>query len=361
MNIPAEHVDALVRLGYTREEARFIHMVAVHSGYFTHRQFLRFADTKRGKHSQKFLDKLLLQKHASAHTYQSGGRVYHVFSRKVFGPIGHDNLRTRRRHQLDYIKTRLMALDYVLSNPAHHYLETEADKVSFFERRLGLSPLVLPSRTYTSKLSSKATTRYFVDRFPLYIKDASPSSALVTFSYLDPGFATLQGFTSHLRAYAGLFRSLREFDFIYVAASGHAFPSARLEFSRIVLGGTARPTTEGLLRYFALRRAWEAGGRVEAADVVFLNAAKNQFRSEGVEALYQKWCQGVTEEADFTRLFRAEPSEIRGTISTLVSAESLAVFHRPNEETIHRPNEETRVTKPGAASSPSRSPQGSPL
>ncbi len=84
MNIPAEHVDALVRLGYTREEARFIHMVAVHSGYFTHRQFLRFADTKRGKHSQKFLDKLLLQKHAAAHTYQSGEpRIPRLFAESL--------------------------------------------------------------------------------------------------------------------------------------------------------------------------------------------------------------------------------------------------------------------------------------
>ncbi len=76
------------------------------------------------------------------------------------------------------------------------------------------------------------------------------------------------------------------------------------------------------IRYFALRRAWEAGGRVEAADVVFLNAAKNQFRSEGVEALYQKWCQGITEEADFARLSSGLKSEIRGTISTLVGVAS---------------------------------------
>lgn len=352
MNIPAEHVDALVRLGYTREEGRFIHMVAIHSGYFTHRQFLRFADIQRGKHSQKFLEKLLLHKHAAPHTYQSGERVYHVFSRKVFHSIGHDNLRTRRKHQLDYIKTRLMALDFVLSNQAHHYLETEAEKVPFFVERLGVSRLVLPSRVYTSMASSRSTTRYFVDRFPLYIKDGSPSSPVVTFTYLDPGFATLQGFTSHLRSYTGLFQSLREFHLVYVATSDHGFQAARLEFSRLVQGGISCPRKDCFIRYFALRRAWEAGGRVEAADVVFLNAAKNQFRGEGVEALYQKWCQGITQETDFARFLRPE-SELRGTISTLAGGESLSVFHRPSEE--------TNVTKRGSADSPARSPQGSPL
>jgi hypothetical protein len=352
MNVPAQHVDTLVRLGYTPEEARFVYTVAIHSGYFTHRQFLRFADIKRGKHSQKFLDKLLLQKHAAPHAYHSGERVYHVFSRKVFHSIGHDNLRTRRKHQLDYIKTRLMALDFVLSNPAHHYLETEADKVPFFEERLGVSRLVLPSRAYTSKVSSQTTTRYFVDRFPVHVKDASPSSPVVTFTYLDPGFATLQGFTSHLRAYAGLFHSLRKFELIYVAVSDHAFQSARLEFSRIVLGGTSCPTKDGLLRYFSLRKAWDAGGRVEAADVVFLNAAKNQFRREGVEALYQKWCEGITEETDFAPFLRPE-SKLHGTISTLLGGESLSVFHRAVEE--------TKITKDGGPDSPACSPQDSPL
>jgi hypothetical protein len=355
MTIPAEHVEALVRLGYTPEEARFIYVVAVHSGYFTHRQFLQFADAKPGKHSHKFVEKLLGQKHATAHNYQSGARVYHIFSRKVFNSIGHDNLRTRRKHQLDYIKTRLMALDFVLSNRSLRYLETEAEKVPYFEQSLKVSPSILPSRTYTSKVSSRSTTRYFVDRFPMYIEDTASSSHAVTFTYLNPGFATLDGFTSHLRAYVSLFQAVRHFELIYVATSERAFPLARREFSRIVLGGASSVAKDSLLRYFVLRRAWETGERVEAADVVSLNGARKQFRKEAAESLYRKWCQGVAGEAEFNSLLRLAPSETRGSISMVLGGESLSIFRRSNEE----PHVGGRQDPKGAVS-PRFSPEVSP-
>ena len=140
-------------MGYTPEEARFIYIVATHSGYFTHRQFLEFSGTKPGKHSQKFLTKLLTHKHATYHTYQSGGRVYHIFSRKVFKAIDRDDLRTRRRHQLDYIKTRVVALDFVLSNLNCEYLETEAEKVPFFESELKVSRCLFCHRKCTLQRS----------------------------------------------------------------------------------------------------------------------------------------------------------------------------------------------------------------
>jgi hypothetical protein len=331
MNLLSQGADMLVRLGYTPEEASFIHLVAVHSGYFTHKQFLRFAETKPGKHSQKFLEKLLAKEHASSHTYQSGARVYHIFSRKVFRAIGWENLRTRRRHQLDYIKTRLMALDFVLSNPHHHYLETEAEKVPFFERRFGISRVSLPSRTYVSKLSAKTTTRYFVDRFPLYVKDVASSDLIATFTYLDPGSVTLQGFTTHLRAYAGLFQSLRQFNLIYVAPCERSFRAAQLEFSRSAAGGAIHATKEQIARYFRLRQMWEEGRRVEAADVVFLNDARRQFRGEGIESLYRQWCAGSTVETDFTPFVHADRTEVQGRISMLVCSESQSVFECPHE------------------------------
>ena len=43
MNIDAVHISALQAFGYTEEEARFLYVVATHSGYFVARQFLAFA------------------------------------------------------------------------------------------------------------------------------------------------------------------------------------------------------------------------------------------------------------------------------------------------------------------------------
>ena len=48
MNIKDIYLDSLKELGYTEIEARFIYIVATHSGYFTVRQFLDFADRHKG-------------------------------------------------------------------------------------------------------------------------------------------------------------------------------------------------------------------------------------------------------------------------------------------------------------------------
>lgn len=332
MNIPPQRLDHLVRMGYTPEEARFIYIVANHSGYFTHRQFLEFSGTKPGKHSQKFLTKLLTHKQATYHTYQSGGRVYHIFSRKVFKAIDRDDLRTRRRHQLDYVKTRVVALDFVLSNLNCEYLETEAEKVPFFESKLKVSRCLFPSKMYTSKVSGNHTTRYFVDRFPIFLKDSSPASPVVVFTYVDADSETLQGFITHLQAYRALLRSLPEFGFMYVAPSDRFFKGAESEFSRIVLGRVSIPSSEQLLRYFRLRKSWEAGERVAAAEVVLLNAIKHELRDQSVESQYSQWVEGTIRDEHLQYQSTIPEPQVRGTFLTQKYGASLSVFYRSGED-----------------------------
>lgn len=328
MKIAAERLSNLIQLGYTAEEARFLYIVATHSGYFTHRQFLAFSGTKPGKHSQKFLEKLLTSEHATHHTYPSGGRVYHLFSRKVYKAIGRDDLRTRRKHQLEYIKTRILVLDFVLSNLDCVYLETEADKVPFFESRFNLSRDLLPSKTYTSKLSRDSSVRFFVDRFPIFLRAASASTPRLTFTYMDAGAATIQGFGTHLQAYRELLRRLPAFEFIYVAPIGRFFAAAETEFSRSVLGRPNSPSNDQLLRYFRLRKTWEAGDRVSAADVVFLNAAKRDFDCEEIESQYRKWVGATISDSDVCSRAVPEKLQIHATFLTQKSGSSLSVFHR---------------------------------
>ena len=40
MNIPQRQIEGLTAFGYNVSEARFLYLVAMHSGYFTARQFL---------------------------------------------------------------------------------------------------------------------------------------------------------------------------------------------------------------------------------------------------------------------------------------------------------------------------------
>ncbi len=353
MKIAAQHVDNLVRLGYTPEEARFIHVAATHSGYFTHRQFLIFSGTKPGKHSQKFLTKLLSQKHATYHTYPSGGRVYHIFARKVFRALERDDLRTRRRHQLDYIKTRLVALDFVLDNLDCEYQETEAEKVPFFESQFNINRSLLPCKMYTSKASSRCTIRYFVDRFPIFVRKASTASSVVSLTCVDASSVTLQGFVTHLQAYRGLLRSLPQFEFLYIAPTDRFFNKASLEFSRIVLASKGAVSKDQILRYFDLRKRWEAEERVAAKDVVFLNAARSELRDATVELQYRKWTEDAINNDDITGHLGSPAPQIHGTFVPQKCGESLSVFYRSHGGLGERPDDTVPDTF-----SPSVSPEG---
>jgi hypothetical protein len=146
-------------------------------------------------------------RHASYHAFRSGARVYHLFARKVYQAIEREHLRTRKKHELDYLKARLVVLDFVLRHPQYRYLETEAEKIAFFEKEWNTSKEALPVKQYRARKSAEVTARYFVDRFPMFV-DRLSSQSVVTFTYVDAGAVTLNGFGTHLRAYLGLFRKL---------------------------------------------------------------------------------------------------------------------------------------------------------
>src|SRR6266436_8498873 len=125
MNISQAHLEALVAFGYSEEEARFLYLVATHSGYFVARQFLEFTDAHWGKRTTGFWTKLHSLRHARVERFPRSGVVYHLFSRRLYRQIERENLRNRRAHELEFIKRRLAMLDFVLANQDYQYLETE--------------------------------------------------------------------------------------------------------------------------------------------------------------------------------------------------------------------------------------------
>jgi len=129
MKILPIHTEALRYFGYTEEESRFLYLVATHSGYFTCQQFLRFIKTKPSKRSVAFARKVVEKKHASSKEYLRHGRVFHLFSRNLYEAIGRENVRFRRVHSTEYIRTRLIALDFILRNQGFTYLESEEQKL----------------------------------------------------------------------------------------------------------------------------------------------------------------------------------------------------------------------------------------
>jgi len=104
MNFPADHIERIREFGYTESEARFLYIVAVHSGYFTLGQFRAFTGTAYGKRPTSFAEKVLKRGHATIRDYMRRGSIFHLFSRTIYGQIDKDNLRNRKRHSFDFMR-----------------------------------------------------------------------------------------------------------------------------------------------------------------------------------------------------------------------------------------------------------------
>ncbi len=164
MTFTPVHLETLESYGYTPQEARFLYLVATHSGYFLARQFLAFTGAHWGKRTTLFWTKLQTSKHARTECFPKHGVVYHVFARKLYRQLGRENLRNRREHEIQYVQRRLAMLDFVLSHLDLDYLETEPDKRAYFEKTSAIPLHVFPSRTYHGQPHSQPTVRPRADR-----------------------------------------------------------------------------------------------------------------------------------------------------------------------------------------------------
>ena len=294
MKMPEDYIHALVELGYTRTEARFLYLAGTHSGYFTAQQYLDFVGAKRGYRSDALTRKLLANKHASAEIYRKNARVYHLFSRKVYSAIGKENVRNRRKHEFPFIQTRLLALGFILANQQHEYFETEEDKLRYFTCTLGIEQQFLPAKLYLGMKNHAITTRYFVDKFPMFLAPTTDST-IITFTYISSGTERLTAFLTHLHQYLPLFRSLQQFNFLFLSPCEPLFPKALALFSSLVKGPLEAPIAHEITRYFRVRRLWQTRqfATLKTEDVMFLKEATGRFASERIEELYKWWanCQ----------------------------------------------------------------------
>ena len=306
MKIAEEHIVALEGLGYTEEESRFLYIVATHSGYFVPRQFVAFHSASPEKGSQPFTEKLKKRGHATWREYQNLGGVYHLSSRTIYRLTDRENLSHRFAHSTEFIRTRLLLLDFILANHTHDYLETEEEKVRFFSDKLGIPKKLLPARASEIPSAREPAPGYFADKFPLYLdSSASPSSPVLTFSYVDAGQRRPGRFANHLNAYAPLFRHLRSFRFLYIAHSPLRFESARGRFSLLVQTPAEEVLREELERYFGLRGAWEGKrfGELSMDDLEWLDQANQRFTGREIDRLYAAWDHSEAGREPWRRLF----------------------------------------------------------
>ncbi len=304
MNIADAHLDALKAFGYTETEARFLYIVATHSGYFVARQFLGFAGCQWGERTAAFWKKLQTKKHVRTERFPKSGTAYHLYSRRIYRQLGRENIRNRRQHEIEYILRRIGILDFVLAHPGRTYLETEPEKVQFFREGCNVPVEVLPAKIYHGQPTSQPTVRYFVDRFPMYL-DANSSPSVVTFTYLQGPAVSHSEFIHHLEDYLPLFRKLPEFRFLYLSRVDFHFEKAKELFNSIVATPLGSDVSADLVRYFRVRKAWDLGHytALTEADLIFRNEARSRFVGPRFEHLYREWKTGRIAESHIRQKF----------------------------------------------------------
>ena len=336
MNIAPEYVAALQGYGYTRTEAEFLYLVATHSGYFTQRQFLRFARVETGGAVSRFTEKLLRLRHGRSTRYGDHTFIYNLHSCQIYANVDKDNLRNRRRLSNDLIRTRLLILDFVLGHLEHQYLETEPDKVAYFHRKLRVPVPVLPGRTYKGIKSNSNTKRHFVDRFPIFIPCGSESLFLPlapTFVYCDSAAPGLLRYIGHLRKYEHLLNQLPSFNFVYAAATDAKFKRAGKFFARLFTSQNS-PDTEGLIRYFKIRQLWEdhKTSALTRPDRQLLRDGDKRFDSQVFEDAYRQWAAAKLSRNELTDVLLRARAQERRLFSTCVLPDDYDIFERLSKD-----------------------------
>ena len=293
MNFSNTHIANLRKLGYAEGEARFLYIVAIHSGYFTQTQLCPFLVSKSGRATRSFTSRLLSRKHVRERKYQNNASVYHLAHRRIYQAIERENLRNRRSHTFDFIKTRLAMLDFVLSHLEYDYFEGEAEKVQYFEQHFEIRPQDMPGRTYRGANKVPDTIRYFVDKFPMFLGSTVAGRPLVTFSFIDPGFGNLDAFRTHLDAYSSFLQRIPRLALVFASPAPKLFDAAHKLFQNKMDPPTGK-LSEQVMRYFTLRANWEAKRYelLKDTDIEFMNHARQCFTGETFESAFAEWKAG---------------------------------------------------------------------
>jgi hypothetical protein len=291
-----ERIFALQNWGYTRRQATFLCTVALHSGYFLRRQYHEFLGQKPGASAERLIQRALAKGHIRIHGSANRTLIYHLGARSVYEVLADDGNPNQRWRQPSSVRTKLMGLDFVLAHPQHRYLATEDEKLDFFCSTLGLGQDCLFARDYPSRHTmGPQRTRYFVDRFPIFVTSAAANvGPLVSFCYVDGARAKPSGFATYLGHYHALFSSLAAFELVYVAVDPQIFPKAERVFAQCVRPSLSQPADPLLARmreHFRVRELFESQGS-RCLDQQHLDRFRDEleeYREPKFEALYQQW------------------------------------------------------------------------
>lgn len=297
-----DRIRALQSFGYTMAEAQFLLLPALHGGYFLRRQYVQFLGKEDGGTITHLVQKAAALNHVRATTWRQNTQLYHLCARPFYEAIGQGNNRNRRMREINAIKVKIMALDFVLRNRDKQYLATDQEKFDCFVGLLGIGVEDLPAIHYKGKTTDDVTTRYFVEKFPIYLNESAGTTPEPAFCFIDEGLAGLSAFDSFLDRYRRLFSSLKAFELIYVAASSARLEAAKRRFecvnhrgAQALLFPLVSPAElPRILDYFAMRRAYETGSLAEfdREKLIRFRNGRERFSGKEFELLFKVWKNG---------------------------------------------------------------------
>jgi len=321
-------IPDLMRLGYTWRESAFLYLVGANSGFFLVRQYCDFVNRKLGAIAQRFTDKGIATGHFRALGYGQGRHIYHLHSRTLYRIFGNEESPFRHPKGDHEIKTRLMVLDYVLSNREEPCLTLEQEKIEFFLRQLRVTRDVLPTVAFNTGSSS---VRHFPDRFPIYFRTTTTGLTELRFPYFDIGTSTIKPFRRFLERHTSLLEELGTFEMIYVAESPRNFLAAERVFDQLF------PKTskllpfgrEHIINFFRAQSLWDSKSpKFSQQDLAVLKEGERVYSLPEHCELLSAWRKSRTEfDAGLARL--GGKQVVQGTFSTHILQRTYPLFtHR---------------------------------
>ncbi len=281
-----EHaIQTIAKRGFTERQARFLVLVARHSGVCVMRQYSTFAGIVFGQKTRKFFANLVRARLVSTYDCaHSLGRVYHISHRAIYDAIGEPDSRLRRPPSVPRALERLMLLDAILQNPDSIWMSSAAEKIDYLSSR-GIAIENAPRLVIRHGVQRQA--RYFPDRLPIGVHP----SGHVVFVYLhsDP---TRDEFRDFLQRHAPLLGNLPTWTIRIVVPA--RLESAAQDLLKVAWGQLASPLKDPILtelRWYFDHRAGGLAGLSEPADRRRFERCERAFATDRYTVLYRRWRQ----------------------------------------------------------------------
>ena len=153
-------IGTIISRGFTERQARFLVLVARHSGVCVMRQYSAFAGVVFGHTTRRFFTKL--ERLGWVSTYNCArkrARIYHVRHRELYEAIGDAESRLRRPPTVPRALERIMLLDVVLKEPDLVWLASSEEKMTHVSAFTAIAKDSLPQMT--TPQGSYEPVRYF--------------------------------------------------------------------------------------------------------------------------------------------------------------------------------------------------------